>query len=389
MDFRCPHCNFVDTMRRAPTGSAADQALLKMDKVVTLDQFHYESDRGSNTNRSNLTRMQRWGDDMGVPRMFARTFEELESMTKDHRHLSWYWAARSFKDLHYNTSKRERGSVWNYYSRLPGMERLLPTQFPTNTPAMTHRFGGLEQRLGSEATQAKVFPTVLLEGLLTLLSYDWQRAQGAYKHELLMVTTAVHVMFQGGFRANEPLFGTVAHMRDGMNADPSARGLPAHFFVTCPQQTKENRTSETRVPISCATADGCPLGAGEWVERALQAAEGAGRGADDFFFVKPNGEQMDSIWLWTKHLYPKLAQLQREGLIGEKDDIFEYNYNSFRRTWTTMGHAEPNSVPILLLEAHARWRLKERRNVPMNQLYASPSLKERLRATRDLSPIDE
>jgi hypothetical protein len=389
IDFKCPHCNFVDTMSRAPTNSAADQMLLKMDRVVTLDQFHYESERGADTNRLNLARIQRWGDENGIPVMFAKCATELEHMNKDHRQLSWYWASRSFMDLHYNTHKRERGSVRNYYDRMQGTEDFLETQFPTNTPAMTHRFGGLEQRLGSESKKAKTFSTGLLVELLKLMDSDYERARGSFRSEMLIVITAVLVFFHGGFRANEPLFLSGKHMRDCMVLDAGLRGLPAHFIVVCPQQTKENRVSETKVPICYDTADGCPLRAGYWVSQALDMVRWAGREEDDFFFLLPTGERLVSTYLWSTHLYPKLAQLQREGLIGAQTDIFEFNFNSFRRTWTTMGHAEPDSVPALLLDAHARWRLKERENIPMNQLYANPSLKEKLRATHYLSPIDE
>jgi hypothetical protein len=378
--------------RRAGLGER-DQALLKMDRVVTIDQLQFESASGSNTNRANLARMVRWGEDFGVPAMLATSLLHLNGMPQDHRHLSWYWAHRSFQGLKFETHKRERGSVRNYYDRLPGMAGRTETEFPTNTTAMMHRFGGLEQRLGNDPTQDRVVPTRLLADLLALLEADWQRARGERALELVLVNAAVHVLFQGGFRANEPLQVSVRDLERGVVKGAERRGLPDHFWIKCPLQTKENRVSTAVVPLSYHTVEGCPLMAGVWVERGLEAVRAAGRSRKGRFFADEQGQGWKSAWLWAEHIRPRLEQLQREGAVGEEVDLCRFGSNSPRRTWDTMAQAEPDKVAEDLIERQGRWRQKQKRrnrvSVAMVRHYAEPGLKERPNATHFLSHIDE
>ena len=207
LDFVCEVCNVTRHLRRRPTG-ARDYYLCYLDRMLTIDEMHKDSDSGALGALYTLRQVQRWGQEMGLPQTLAASRQELSHMPVDHRHLGWYFVAKS-ATCTFETLKRKRSAIWNYYRRFPGLE---VGDIPTSSVQFTHRFDGLIQRLGVEVHQAKVFSTLLLTDLLELLNADLSRARGWYQVELTQVLFAVHLYCTAGLRANEAFEATTSDL---------------------------------------------------------------------------------------------------------------------------------------------------------------------------------
>ena len=391
-DFQCEVCNFRTITGRAPA-TADDYVLCYLDRMLTIDEMHHDADNMTNTYA--LRQTARWGLAFGVP-MLAGNVEELRAMPDDHRQLGWFFVWKSLT-VKFQSIKRMRACIWNYYRTMPG---LAVEDIPTSTRRFTDRADGLLQRLGGESEQALVFPTILLDALLELLASDWKRARGEYRVELALANLAVHVMFAAGMRANECFAERTVRFSKSfvVGEEAEARGVPPHFFIVAPPQTKEERHEVTRIPCSYTTAAPCRLRPGMWGQLALAELERVGRGAATgdttlLLFADAGGAQWRMGWLWATHVEPRLEQLQRErngGLTGG-EDLTRFGSNSPRRTWTSMASSAPNAVSATLLEYQARWRKQARRrgarSMPMHAHYFDPDINERLKATHFLSSI--
>ena len=327
--------------------------------------------------------------------MLARSVGELHSMQQDHRQLAWFFVDKA-RSVKFQTVKRLRSAVWNYYERMPGLRTC---DIPTTTSSFTHRFDGLAQRLGVEAQQDRVFRGVLLRDMVALLRADWARARSGKRVQLALVNAAFHLYFQAGLRANEAFSCTTGGVAESVVQGEEARNVQvrAHLHVQCSVQTKEERYESTAVPVAFRTHGSCPLSTGKWVVRALQGLEQAGKGATSkparLFFSHSSGKGWTMSWFWGEQVVPRMRQLQREGLGGlrEDEDLSQYGSNSPRRTWNSMAAKHPHPVCEDLRERQGRWRKKQRRRqrlaLGMASLYNDPDLDELLRATYFLTPI--
>lgn len=393
-DFVCEVCNFVGVFGREPC-TPNDYYLCYLDRLVSIDEFH--KTESVLANLRNVRMVARWGQDYQVPVMIAETEEELQGMPVDHRQLSWYFADKS-RSVCFQTVKRMRSSLWNYYVRMPGLDE---DSVPTSTPAFAHRFQGLHQRLGSDSKQAKVFSTRLLDDMITLFESDFDRSRGEKRLELCLANLAFHLYFTCGMRANEAFSETVLRIKDSVVSGAAAvvMGVRPHFDVAASIQTKEERIKRTLCLCSFSTAFPCLLRPGKWLVRALAALDVVGRGplADDetlLLFADAQNVPWTMSWFWGTHVHTRLEQLQREGLGGLKgtDDLSVYGSNSPRRTWNTMAGKHPNPISVPARNRQARWRLGQRKKDwgggdGMAGLYFEPDLEELLRATYYLSPL--
>jgi len=393
-DFVCEGCHFREHFGREP-GSLEDYHVCLLDRMVTIDEYHRDASSTAMTNFNALRQVARWGADLGVPMMLAGSKRELAQMPEDHRAIAWFLADKS-RSVKFNTLRRFRAAINNYYLRLPGM---VAADIPTASVQFTHRFDGMIQRLGLDTNQAKVFGTRLLEDMTALLEADWARARGEGKVELAQANLAFHLYFAAGLRANEAFSETAAHFADNMVTGDRATsaGVGAHLWIRCSLQTKEERVELTELPVAYSTAPGCPLEVGKWATRALAALEDVGRGASTdtghLLFASPLGVKWVMGRFWRRHVVPRLEQLQREGLGGlsPESDLEKYGSNSPRRTWDTMAAQHPNPVSEDLRERQGRWRKKQKRRQRVAQgmasLYFEPDLSELLRATYWLSRV--
>ena len=123
-----------------------------------------------------------------------------------------------------------RSSLWNYYRRLPGLPE---HQIPTSTHHFTHRMNGLQQRLGSDSSQDKVFHTRLLDDMLTLMESDYQRAVGERRVELALSVLAMHLHCAAGLRPNEAFSERVLRFANSfvVGRDAAVMEVRPHFRV--------------------------------------------------------------------------------------------------------------------------------------------------------------
>jgi hypothetical protein len=394
-DFVCEPCNFAHHYGRPPA-SDRDHYVCYLDRMLTLDEFHKDSNSGGMTNLYALRQVARWGMAMGLPATIAGNKTELDEMPVDHRQLGWFFVDKA-RTVKFDTVRRVRSALWNYYTRMPGVR---VEDIPTATFRFTHRFDGLLQRLGAVSVQDKVFSTRLLDDLVALLATDWQRARGETRVELALVNLAVHLYFAAGFRANEAFSATVMRFARSfvLGRKAAVMGVRAHLSIRCSIQTKEERVEPTDVPVSFTTLPPCTLRVGMWGLRALAALDEVGRGVSRrdpslFLFAHPTGAPWRMQWLWQTHVKPRLEQLRREMLGGlpPDADLDRYGTNSPRRTWNTMAACHPNPVSVDLRERQARWRKQQKKrqrlSQPMASLYCDPDIGELLLATYWLSTV--
>ena len=392
MDFVCEVCHFWEYFQRWPE-TPNDFWICALDRIVTCDIFHQDSVSGAQTNFRNLRQIARWGRDMGVPNMIPATVEELAAQPVEQRQFLWFMADKAAWGAKFDTVRRFRSSLWNYFDRMEG----LPSKaIPTASKTYTRALDGLMQRLGVSETQDKVFPTVLLTDLVHLMQTDYERARGPRQLELCLANLALHVYFQLGLRANEPFYETLGGLAEGLVVGAEADTTGEYVQIHCSIQTKEQRYTTTVVLGSYDTVEGCPLGVGYWVEETLEQHARRGltptRHGDRLLWQK-DGKAWTMGWFWATHVLPRLQQLQREemGGLGPESDLDQFGSNSPRRTWNTMAALHPNPVSEDLRERQGRWRAKQKRRQRVRQgmasLYMEPTIKERLRATYYLSPI--
>ena len=349
---------------------------------VTLDEFRRDSDSYAKGCMYTLNKMSRWGRDMGVPAMVAHDLDSLSSMPPDHRQLSWYFVDQTSAVLgsKFDTVKSHRGAVFNYYTRL-GVPN---AEIPTASFRFTHRMHGLEQRLGSESEQARVFEDVLLEDMIALLKADYVRARGANRLQLALVNLAFHGYTQAGLRANEWFEQTLGALERGFcfGEEAARKRVRPHFRLRVKAQTKENRMF-TRKVLCCEHAKRAPLCAGVWARAVVRDMRAAGRSHDDaLVFAEPDGRAWRMTVFWFSHIRPRLEQLQREMLGGlEKVDLSDYASNSFRRTWATLAARHPDPVSKDLMDRQGRWASKQAQPSVMASLYTDPGLGELLLPT--------
>lgn len=390
-DFVCEVCHFRDHFGRVPV-EERDWYVCYLDRAVTIDEFHM--DAGGMGNTYSLRQVARWGQAFGVPTMIAGTLGELHTMPADHRQLSWFLVDKAAS---FSTLKRMRSSLWNYYRRMPGLPEQL---IPTSSFRFTHRMNGLQQRLGSESRQDRVFHTRLLNDLVVLYESDYRRAEGERKVELAMGNFALHLYFTSGMRPNEAFEERVVRFAGSFVVGSAARRMDVrpHFRVRAKTQTKTERMHTVQVLCSYATLPPCVLMPGKWARVLLQELTRVGRGPataaeQAYLFATPEGAKWTMNWWWTAHVVPRLEQLQQEGLGGlpADADLALYGSNSPRRTWNSMAASHPNPVSVDLRERQGRWRVGEKRKVkerqPMTSLYADPDLYELLLATYWLSHV--
>ena len=383
-DFMCENCRFVEATGREPSGPA-DRALLGLDRMLTLDQFHFDSESGAATVKAGVAYFERWGRERGLGDIVPRSKRDLE--TKSTRPLLWALEDKSQSGVKFSTVKRLKSCIQNHCLRLPGVE---PNDLPVSTKEFTHAMNGIMQRLGDEDAQAKVFSTRLLLALDELLERDGERLTGSAKLEVLQARFAVHLYCQAGLRANEGFAVTIRELTESFRNEADVDH--PHFYVQGPAQTKENRTSATRVLVAWKTRGNGVLGAGDLAVKVTDALLQAGRLEDSGVFTDERGEPWKMGWFWNTHILPRLQQLQREraGGLHPNDDLDEYGSNSFRRTWATMAAAPPNRVAGALRDRQGRWRQKakgRKAQQEMNELYRDPTFEELLSASRDLSSI--
>jgi hypothetical protein len=391
-DFVCEACNFREQVGRDPVGDK-DRRLLELDRMVTVDQFHKDAESSSSTCLAAVRQVDKWGESNGLGNLLARSGAELRGMSPDHRRLAWFFADKA-RTVKFETVKRLRGAVFNYYERMTGV-----TEIPTATLQFRHRFDGLAQRLGVEVTQAQVFRGILLRDVVKLLESDWARARGDRKRALVLVNAAFHLYCQAGLRANEAFHCTLRQVSEAMVVGARADRLEVqpHFHWACATQTKEERYAQTAVPVAYGTHPPCPLEAGRWIIAGLQSWKDAAGGTlwqpDRVFFSDDEGEPWSMNRFWAREVAPRLEQLRGEKLGGlrEGDDLSAYGSNSFRRTWDSMAAKAPNRVPEDLRERQGRWRngqrARQRLAKSMVRLYNEPDLQELLRATFFLTPL--
>ena len=396
IDFVCEPCNVRSHLGRWPS-QERDFYLCYLDRMLTIDEFHKDSAGSSEKGFTALRQMARWGAWAGIPTMLAGCASELHTMPVDHRQLGWFLEHKA-TTVRYDTVRAFRSAVWNYYQRMPGVH---PGRGPTDTVAFGHRLDGMMQRLGVRYAQHRVFSTVLLRAVVTRLESDWERAPPGRRLEMCMVNTAFHLYFTAGFRANEAFAATRGEVLAALVVEHEAvvRGVPPHVRWPCALQTKENRVSQTAVPVSLTTCPPCPLQVGTWLSRLFQAWADRGTPVDTtdtrLLFVHANGRPWTMQWYWKTHVQRRLFLLREHELGGlsADSDIGGYGSNSPRRTWNTMAAAQPNPVSKDLRERQGRWRTHQRRrqrpNLEMPSLYCDPDLVERLSATYFLSAIGE
>lgn len=393
-DFSCEVCNFEGVFGRKPE-STKDFYLCYLDRLVSIDEFH--KTESVLANLRNVRMMARWGQDYGVPVMIAETTEELRELPDDHRQLSWYFVDKS-RSVCFETVKRMRSSLWNYYARMPELEE---DEGPTSTMAFAHRFQGMHQRLGSDSKQDKVFSTRLLNDMIDLLESDFDRSRGEAQVELCLANLAFHLYFTCGLRANEAFSETVLRVQGSvvMGEVAAAMGVRPHFDLAASIQTKEERIRQTTCLCSFATCPPCKLRPGKWLLRSLAYLDTVGRGPcrqeeTVYLFADPKNTPWKMSWFWSTHVQLRLEQLQRERMGGLKhtEDLSNYGSNSPRRTWNTMAAKLPESISKAARNRQARWRQGQRKkdwggDDGMAELYNEPDLEELLRATYYLSPL--
>ena len=391
-DFRCDACNFEATMHRKPVRGTRDEYLCFCDRQMVLDEWHKDAASTAKGYRTDLRRMERWGAEYRIPHMIAGNLKSLSMMPSDHRQIGWYFVDRTRK-VQWATVKKERSAVWNYYQRMGVTQESIPT----STFRFAHRMDGLLQRLGASVEQAKVFSEVLIEDMVALLEFDYERAvprrSPTAVAELSLANLAFHLYLQGGFRANEAMAERVGRFRRSwvFGAKASRKRVQPHLRVRASihDQTKENRYCATDVLVAYG-AKYLPLCTGRWAVRSVKALQRLGiAGANDFLFAIDGKRHWTMAFFWSKHVLPRLVRLQTALLGGlEDEDLSEYGGNSFRRTWTTLTSMKPEKVDVDLQERQGRWRTKQRRrdrvSLRMTSLYCDPYPQELLLASINL-----
>ena len=315
-------------------------------------------------------------------------------MPGEQRQFLWFMADKAAGGAKFDTVRRFRSSLSNYFDRLEGVR---PDEIPTGSKLYARALDGLMQRLGVSDAQDRVFPTVLLEDLLRLAESDYDRARGDRRLETCLANLALHVYFQMGLRANEAFSETVGGLKEGLVVGAAAEQTGPYVQIHCTIQTKEERYTTTEVLGAYDTVEGCPLRVGPWVEATLQELGRVGilpEDQGDRLLFQTAGRTWTMGWFWEKHVRPRLEQLRREGLGGlsADTDLDQFGSNSPRRTWNTMAALHPNPVSEDLRERQGRWRARQKRRQRVRQgmasLYMEPTVKEKLRATYYLSRID-
>ena len=383
-DFVCPSCNFGAVMRRPPVrGQLLDAYLILCDAQVTVDEYHYDAASTSANCWYTLRKMGRWKRIMGVPVMVARDHDTLQRLPRDHRQLSWYLVDQTSAAVgsKWQTAKKHRSAVYNYYERLAVSD----DDIPTSTVRFTHRMNGLRQRLGDDPKQNKVFSDVLIEDMVALLQADYVRARGERRVHLARVNLAFHGYLQAGMRANEWFTQRLGPMVDSFcfGADAVRRRVLPHFKLSASAQTKENRFSTTEV-WCCHHTKHAPLRTGAWAEILVaELTRLRDDHADQLVFRYANGDAWTMGRFWGSEIEPRLHQLLAENLGGLRDagEIDDFGSNSFRRTWNTLAGSDPDPVSSDLRDRQGRWRSQLQPSMAMSSLYFDPKPNELLKAT--------
>ena len=217
-------------MRRAPVrGSIKDSWLILCSVRAQLDEMLSESSSYATSCMYALRRATRFGDEYDIPVMVAHGPEELVRMNKQfgavgHEQIRW-WLADRTRSVGWDTSKKERSALFNYY-RAMGWDL---DHIPTSTPNFTSFMNGMLQRKGASTTQCAIFRDVLIEDMCALIRGEFKRARGAQKLHLARVQLAWHAYMQTGARANELFEQKLGPMVDSFCFGEEARRNLALF----------------------------------------------------------------------------------------------------------------------------------------------------------------
>jgi hypothetical protein len=366
-----------------------DWELCELDRMVTIDEFHRDAESSSRSAMLHLRQVETWGKKWGVPTMLAKSMDELKGMPKDHRPFAWMIVDKA-RSVKYETVKRLKGSVFNFYRLIPGMKE---EDIPTSTRMFMHRMDGLAQRLGVTSEQKRTFTGVLLKQLVRDLATGYAKARGEERVQWALANAAFHLYCQGGLRANEGFHCTKGDVADSIVVGVEAlrKDVRPYLLVGCSIQTKEERFEPTCVPVAFYTHGECPLSTGTWVVQALRELAQVGRGPvqdpDGLVFSTARGKRWSMAGFWKTYVLGLLTRYKEQGLGGldPDDDLSEFGTNSFRRTWNSMAAKRPNHVDEAGRDEHARWRKKlqkrQRVNLGMNQVYNAMDIEEKTRAT--------
>ena len=385
-DFTCPRCQFKYIMGREPVrGCWKDNWLGLCEVRATIDEFMADSTSYAKGCLYTLRKISRWGDSYGVPAMVGHSRRDLERMPADHRQLRWYMVDQT-RTSTWETAKKHRGTVFNFYERMGVAEH----EIPTNTVRFRHFQNGHKQRKGESTRQDAVFSDAALKAITDLLSSNHARAKrdglGEGRVRTAQVALVFHAYTQAGCRANELFEQEVGHLKSSLvvGADAASAEIMPHLKFRATLQTKENRFAATEV-WCCYAAKRAPLKAGFWAETVLAELARVGRDGDnDLVFADPDGTRWKMGRVWSESILPLLEQLKREGLGGlGQTDLSSFNTNSFRRTWNTLAGQHPDPVSEDLRERQGRWRSRSRSRVlgRMVSLYFAPRPQELLLAT--------
>ena len=365
-DFRCPRCKFKSVMRRAPVrGSIKDSWLILCSVRAQLDEMLSESSSYATSCMYALRRATRFGDEYDIPVMVAHGPEELVRMNKQfgavgHEQIRW-WLADRTRSVGWDTSKKERSALFNYY-RAMGWDL---DHIPTSTPNFTSFMNGMLQWKGASTTQCAIFRDVLIEDMCALIRGEFKRARGAQKLHLARVQLAWHAYMQTGARANELFEQKLGPMVDSFCFGEEARRkrIRPHLRFDATLQTKENRFSATSL-WCCATTMRDLLASGPCAVLLVQQLTNNGiTDRESLVFADTDGTRWQMGTFWRREVLPRLERLQAERLGGlEKVDLTLFGSNSFRRSWTTLAssHRGGGVVDEHLRDRQGRWRTKSR-----------------------------
>ena len=388
-DFRCPTCNFRAVMRRQPrAGHPKDSWLIMLDVRAQLDEMIADSTSYAASCMYALRRATRFGQDFGIPVMVAHDREELQLMNTQlgavgHVQLRW-WLADRTRGVTWDTTKKERSAIFNFY-RAMGWDS---EHIPTSTPKFTNFMNGMLQRKGESTTQCATFRAVLIKDMCALLLGEVQRARGARRLALAKVQLAWHAYMQVGARANE-LFGqTLGRLVRGFCFGEVAerKEIVEHLKFDATIQTKENRFSGTTL-WCCARTERQLLETGPCAQLLVMELERQGITDEDYkVFSDGAGVPWKMGAFWSKEVVPRLEQLQKEKLGGlENEDLSLFGSNSFRRTWATLAASRGGGgvVDEHLRARQGRWRTEGRGRClgQMVHLYNDPVPEDLLLAT--------